>query len=126
MPVPGIPDRHLRSRPDIEVDPPEVGLSDADTVRAFHNKGKLSVSIGANALVAVITAGLTWLASHGSGAPVDCASKADMNALDKHVSELGESVRDLQTTINRNADQARNDTAMVATELRSYVNSHAK
>jgi uncharacterized protein YoxC len=77
-------------------------------------------------VVAAITAGLTWLASHGSGQPVDCASKADLNAMDKHVSELSESVRDLSTTIARNADQAHNETNGLAVELRSYVNSHAK
>jgi hypothetical protein len=122
---PGIPSRNkLPSKPLVEVE--REAVSDADTVRAFHSHGKLGISIGSNVVVAAITAGLTWLASHHGEPAVDCASKADLNAMDKHVSELSASVKDLTTSISRNADQAHNDTQNVATELHSYINSHAK
>jgi hypothetical protein len=64
---PGIPSRNkLPSKPLVEVE--REAVSDADTVRAFHSHGKLGFSVGSNVVVAAITAGLTWLASHGSGA----------------------------------------------------------
>jgi len=122
MPVPGIPDRHRKSQPLLDVE--HEADEDAATVKAFHQHGRIGISIGVPAITAIVTAGLTWLASHHGEAPQDCASKGDLNALDKHVSDLGQSVRELQTTIGHNADQAHNDNANLATELHSYINSH--
>jgi hypothetical protein len=66
----------------------------------------------------------TYYATHAT--PVDCASKGDLNAVDKHVSELARSVDLLTVTMNRNADQASGEVRNLGTRLQSYIDNHAK
>lgn len=113
------------AKPDGRYSLVEAGPSDADLAKAIRGGG---VTIPTAVILALITALAsvfgTYFTTHAT--PVDCASKSDVNALDKHVSELSAGVKDLTVTIARNADSAHNETQNIAVELHSYINSHAK
>jgi hypothetical protein len=115
MPVPGIPEKHRRSQPLIELDR-EV-QSDADVVKAFHSKGKVGVTIGANALVAVVTAGLTWLTTHHESVPVDCASKSDLREVQQQVSEVKQGLANYVEKSSHDVDREHNDLELLKLKL---------
>lgn len=99
--------------------------SDADTVLAFRGM-RVSSAVAMCLITSAASVVGTYIVSH-QGQSANCASPADVAAVDKHVSELAQTVHELATqTIPRNADQAHNDTQGVATEFRAYVASHAK
>lgn len=99
--------------------------SDADTVLAFRGM-RVSSAVAMCLITSLASVVGTYWVSH-QAQPGNCASPSDVAAVDKHVSELAQTVRELATqTIPRNADQAHNDTQNVATEFRAYAASHAK
>lgn len=101
-------------------------MSDADTVLAFHGM-RVSSAVVMCLITSLASVVGTYIVAHHSSQPANCASPADVAAVDTHVSQLAEIVKTLVTqTIPRNADQAHNDTRDVALELHSYIASHAK
>jgi hypothetical protein len=102
--------------PAVEVDAETV--SDADTVKTFHaGSGKIGVTIGANALVALITAGLTYLGTHHDAAPVDCASKADMGDLRKEVADVKQGLANYVEKSSHDTDREHNDLELLKLKL---------
>jgi outer membrane murein-binding lipoprotein Lpp len=86
-------------------------LSDAQIAATF----KPSVSVPWAVITVLITSMAsvvgTYLATHST--PVDCASHGEVNALDKRVSDLNQTVSALTTTVNANADRSHNDIAIL-------------
>ena len=93
----------------------------AESAAAMHVHVPWSVIVALIAAVASVAGG--YLAGAHSAAPPSHA--AELNALDKHVSELSAEVRDMAQTMARNADQAHNDVANVVTELHAYEAAHS-
>jgi len=74
------------------------------------------------ALLVVVLLGVVIYLLTTRQATADCASKGDVNALQKDVSALKETVSKLPETMGKNADTAHNETS----ELRNAVNENAK
>jgi hypothetical protein len=111
-PIPGIPERNrIRqpSRPSLEVD--EQFESDAQMARNFRPGISVPWAVVTACITAVTSVLGTYFATHA--ATPDGPSKGDFNALDKRISQQGEDIRNLTQTVNRNADQAHNDTAIL-------------
>src|SRR4051812_21698712 len=116
MPVPGIPEKHRRSQPLIELD--RELQSDAATVKSFHTKGGgVGITIGANAIVAVVTAGLTWLTTHHEAVPVDCASKSDLREVQQQVSEVKQGLANYVEKSSHDVDREHNDLELLKLKL---------
>ena len=95
---------------------PAKAAEDAADAREFSKDVRVSYR-GARVTVPVaLVAGLlgsvgTWFTTRG--APVDCASKGDVNALDLKVSRQGDDIRALTATVNANADREQNHFAII-------------
>ena len=98
--------------------------SDAEIERSFAPSVRVPWAIVGVLITAAASVTGTYLATRNAAPPSDTHS--ELNALDKHVTELSTAVNNLAATVARNADQAHNDTANVATELHAYINSHAR
>ena len=98
-------------------------MSDAQTVRSWKDGPRTPwavMGLAITTLGGILTA---YLAR--PTVPADCASRGDMNALQKQVSDLDATQRTLTQTIARNADVAHNETTALTTEVRVLVNSLA-
>jgi len=101
---------------------PAKAAEDAEDARAFA--GEVRVHYGPFRIgipAAAVGAAACWIASRffSPNTPVDCASRGDMNAVQKQVSDLTEAQRALTQTIARNADIAHNETRDIAVRLDS-------
>lgn len=105
------------SHVDIEIDT-EV-LSDADTAKTFRPGIRPWVAIIGVAITAAASVVSTYMLTHAT--PADCASKGDMNAAQKSISDLTTTVNNLPAAMAKNADTAHNETS----ELRNTVNRNA-
>lgn len=116
MPIPGIPERHRRpitlSGAEHEAEDTEIFRHDVKT-----KGGTIGITIGANALVAIVTAVLTWFASHGTATVADCPSKAQFDGLSHQVDELHTNLGALVAKVNQDGDRAHNDMELVKLRL---------
>jgi hypothetical protein len=94
-------------------------LSDAAVARTFRPGVRPWVAVIGVAITAGASIISTYMLTHA--APSDCASKGDMNAAEKQLSDLASTVNNLMTTVGKNADAAHNETS----ELRNTVNRNA-
>lgn len=81
-------------------------LSEAATVRTWRNGPRVPWAVVAVAITAIGGVTTAYVARPPA---LDCASRGDVNALDKRISDVAESQRKLTDTVSRNADQAHND-----------------
>ena len=107
------------SHVDLETAPKvDVAVSEAQTVASWRG-----VRMPAVVLTTAITAAAsivgTYLATHKADQPADCASRGDMNAVQKQVSDLADAQRTLTQTISHNADTAHNEVRDVSISLQS-------
>lgn len=101
------------SRVNVETDP--ESLSESQTVATFRPGMRVPWVVVTTLITALASVVGTYYATHAT--PIDCASSGSVNALERHVSELSQSVSALTTTVGHNADTAHNDLAMVALKL---------
>jgi uncharacterized membrane protein len=128
-PIPGYPRGNKGSVvPDSDPPPParakQVTLSEADRneVKAFHaGNGKIGITIGTNALVAAITAGLTWLTTHQGSTPVDCASKAELASVERKVDALTADVAAVGAKVNAEADRSANKLEIIKMRIEALA-----
>lgn len=99
-------------------------LSDKATAASFHPSMRIPAVVAVALITSLGSVIGTYMLTHQN--PTDCASKADLHAIDTHVAQLTETLTALTFTISRNADQAHNDTREVAQRLDTYIVSHAK
>jgi hypothetical protein len=89
-------------------------LTEAQTVKSWKlPSGGIGITIGTNTLVAAVTAGLTWFASHKDSAPIDCASKADVSDVRKEVSEVKSGLAAFAEKYSNDASVSHNDTELL-------------
>lgn len=108
----------------IAVEADSSALSDKDVVATFRPGLRMPAVVAVALITSLGSVIGTYMLTHQT--PADCASKADLHAIDTHVAQLAETVTTLTSTISRNADQAHNDTRDVANKLDAYIVSHAK
>lgn len=76
------------------------------------------------AIIAVLIStigGVTTAYVTTRGNVADCATHGEVNALDKRLSDQGETIRTLTQTVGHNADQAHNDSEGVRTLVLSLT-----
>lgn len=116
IPTSKLPRRPQASRPSVEVIE-EMPMSDADTVKAFHSRGKIGVTIGANVIVAAITAGLTWLASHHESSPANCASREQLDQLSHQIDQMHQDLGALASHASASEDRTHNDIELLKVRI---------
>lgn len=114
--MPPRPDGRYRG-PIVEVDP-EV-RSDAAVAQSFRPGIRPWVAVITTAITALASIVGTYLATHG--APVDCASKGEVNALSVQVGSIQKDLSTLTTTVNANANQVHNDISFLDTNVKGSI-----
>lgn len=101
----------------VEVD--HETLSEAQTVATFQPSVRVPWVVVTTLTTAFASVIGTYYATRG--APVDCASRADLNALSQSVGQLRTDVTALTDTVNRNADNSNNHLEIELQKLRTDV-----
>ncbi len=119
MPPPLPPRARQQSRPEPPVELDAELLSEQATAKTFRPGVRPWAAIIAVVISSAASIITTYMVTHAT--PTDCASKGDMNAAQKQLSDLSATLTSLTATVNKNADNAQNETA----KLQSTVTRNA-